>query len=412
MKNKKGLIILSSVVGVCALGLVISPLMDWNVDNGSTSGNIGKTSRFSRKAEASAISNMEELILNDPSYKNGIVASYMVMGTRAQQFEALVNMSNEAAGDIPEFSKVLKEMNDVAPMISNVCASLAQAGNDLSGALANEPRPDLAQNVMNASLAYTTLQKQNKLASQFIDTTDKYLRSSEGTDALKLVRDQWVDYQQMTAALDGDEKASKELTDKGYLLTPEQSVAALKGFTASNQLGIVSGVSLSKVLNVSDNLSQCIVIRALESLELCSRVPSIFINSMEKNNLSLQDVAATDMFNEMTKEVMAAVFDGNVNDLVKPELAVNSSSNVEIVKTLSARENVVLAQGPFIIPFADMGGVVLMDSFKDMVVKAAPEITGLQQNTRELATLNSICDELGAAISSTAQGKRFEPKIY
>ena len=412
MKNKKGLIILSSVVGVCALGLVISPLMDWNVDNGSTSGNIGKTSRFSRKAEASAISNMEELILNDPSYKNGIVASYMVMGTRAQQFEALVNMSNEAAGDIPEFSKVLKEMNDVAPMISNVCASLAQAGNDLSGALANEPRPDLAQNVMNASLAYTTLQKQNKLASQFIDTTDKYLRSSEGTDALKLVRDQWVDYQQMTAALDGDEKASKELTDKGYLLTPEQSVAALKGFTASNQLGIVSGVSLSKVLNVSDNLSPCIRIRPLESLELCSRLPSIFINSMEKNNLSLQDVAATDMFNEMTKEVMAAVFDGNVNDLVKPELAVNSSSNVEIVKTLSARENVVLAQGPFIIPFADMGGVVLMDSFKDMVVKAAPEITGLQQNTRELATLNSICDELGAAISSTAQGKRFEPKIY
>ena len=412
MKNKKGLIILSSVVGVCALGLVISPLMDWNVDNGSTSGNIGKTSRFSRKAEASAISNMEELILNDPSYKNGIVASYMVMGTRAQQFEALVNMSNEAAGDIPEFSKVLKEMNDVAPMISNVCASLAQAGNDLSGALANEPRPDLAQNVMNASLAYTTLQKQNKLASQFIDTTDKYLRSSEGTDALKLVRDQWVDYQQMTAALDSDEKASKELTDKGYLLTPEQSVAALKGFTASNQLGIVSGVSLSSVLNVSDNLSPCIRIRPLESLELCSQFPGNFINSMEKNNLSLQDVAATDMFNEMTKEVMAAVFDGNVNDLVKPELAVNSSSNVEIVKTLSARENVVLAQGPFIIPFADMGGVVLMDSFKDMVVKAAPEITGLQQNTRELATLNSICDELGAAISSTAQGKRFEPKIY
>ena len=412
MKNKKGLIILSSVVGVCALGLVISPLMDWNVDNGSTSGNIGKTSRFSRKAEASAISNMEELILNDPSYKNGIVASYMVMGTRAQQFEALVNMSNEAAGDIPEFSKVLKEMNDVAPMISNVCASLAQAGNDLSGALANEPRPDLAQNVMNASLAYTTLQKQNKLASQFIDTTDKYLRSSEGTDALKLVRDQWVDYQQMTAALDGDEKASKELTDKGYLLTPEQSVAALKGFTASDRLGIVSGVSLSSVLNVSDNLSPCIRIRPLESLELCSQLPGNFINSMEKNNLSLQDVAATDMFNEMTKEVMAAVFDGNVNDLVKPELAVNSSSNVEIVKTLSARENVVLAQGPFIIPFADMGGVVLMDSFKDMVVKAAPEITGLQQNTRELATLNSICDELGAAISSTAQGKLFEPKIY
>ena len=412
MKNKKGLIILSSVVGICALGLIIAPLTDWSVDNGSTSGNIGKTSRFSRKAEASALSNMEELIMNDPSYKNGIVASYMVMGTRAQQFEALVNMSNDAAGDIPEFSKVLQEMNDVAPMISNVCASLAQAGSDLSAAIANEPRPDLAQNVINASLAYTTLQKQNTLAAQFIDTADKYLRSSEGTDALKLVRDQWVDYQQMTAALDGDEKASKKLTDKGYLLTPEQSVAALKGFSAGDQLGIVSGVSLSKVLNVSDNLSKCIGIRALESLELCSRLPGNFINSMEKNNLSLQDVAATDMFNGMVKETLSAVFDGNVNDLVKPELAVNSSNNVEIVKTLSARENRVLAKGPFILPFADMGGVVLMDSFKDMVVKAAPEITGLQQNTRELNTLSSICSELGNAINATAKGNKIELNFF
>ena len=41
MKNKKGLIILSSVVGICALGLIIAPLTDWSVDNGSTSGNIG-----------------------------------------------------------------------------------------------------------------------------------------------------------------------------------------------------------------------------------------------------------------------------------------------------------------------------------------------------------------------------------
>lgn len=263
MKNKKGLIILSSVVGVCALGLVISPLMDWNVDNGSTSGNIGKTSRFSRKAEASAISNMEELILNDPSYKNGIVASYMVMGTRAQQFEALVNMSNEAAGDIPEFSKVLKEMNDVAPMISNVCASLAQAGNDLSGALANEPRPDLAQNVMNASLAYTTLQKQNQLANKFIEVADSYLKENDGTDQLKLVRDSWVDYQQMTAALDGDEKAADELEKKGYLLTPEQSVAAMAGDNIGYRLRMVNSAALASELGIRNQLAGCLNSEAL-----------------------------------------------------------------------------------------------------------------------------------------------------
>ncbi len=410
--KKKSITILCSVAAIFTIGLITSFFVDWPVDLNEADGDIAKAAKFSREQVSEKITNMEELLQTDSAFKNDIVAAQVVMQTRTVQFGALVDMSNEVAGNIPAFAEVLKEMNANREMVDNVASSLAESAEKLNAALGGEECPDLAQSTINASLAYTTLQKQNNLANRFIETTDKYLETAQGGDKLKLVRDQWVDYQQMTAALDGDEKASKELTDKGYLLTPEQSVAALKGFTASNQLGIVSGVSLSKVLNVSDNLSQCIVIRALESLELCSRLPGNFINSMEKNNLSLQDVAATDMFNEMTKEVMAAVFDGNVNDLVKPELAVNSSSNVEIVKTLSARENVVLAKGPYILPFADMGGVVLMDSFKDMVVKAAPEITGLQQNTRELATLNSICDELGAAISSTAQGKRFEPKIY
>ena len=228
MKSKKGIIILSTVVIACAVGFIVSPLVNWSVDESNASGNIAKSSRFSRKTAAESLTNMEELLANDESFKDGVVASYVVMKLRADAFDSLVEASNEAAGDIPEFASVLKDMNASREMVKNVCASLTQAGEDLNAALSGEERPDLAQNTMNASLAYTTLQKQNKLADRFIATTDEYLKKSEADDVLKLVRDQWVDYQRQTAALDGDEKSAKELEEKGYLLSAEQSAKALK----------------------------------------------------------------------------------------------------------------------------------------------------------------------------------------
>jgi len=258
MKNKKGLIILSSVIAVCAVALVISPLVDWPVDKNSASGNISKSSRFSRKTASEGASNMEELIVSDPDYKNGIVTAYMVMQTRAQQFSALVDMSNEVAGDIPEYADVIDEMNKVYVTVNNVCASLVRAGENISATLNGEKRPDLAQNTINASLAYTTLQKQNKLANEFIKVTDEYVKSNEASDRLLFVRDQWVDYQLMTAALEGDEKSTEELEKKGNLLTAEKSVAALGSFNLAQQLSVLEGASISNTLNVDNSLVKAV----------------------------------------------------------------------------------------------------------------------------------------------------------
>ena len=258
MKNKKGLIILSSVIAVCAVALVISPLVDWPVDKNSASGNISKSSRFSRKTASEGASNMEELIVSDPDYKNGIVTAYMVMQTRAQQFSALVDMSNEVAGDIPEYADVIDEMNKVYVTVNNVCASLVRAGENISATLNGEKRPDLAQNTINASLAYTTLQKQNKLANEFIKVTDEYVKSNEASDRLLFVRDQWVDYQLMTAALEGDEKSTEELEKKGNLLTAEKSVAALGSFNLAQQLSVLEGASISNTMSVDNSLVKAV----------------------------------------------------------------------------------------------------------------------------------------------------------
>ena len=258
MKNKKGLIILSSVIVVCAVGLVVSPLVNWPVDKNSASGNISKSSRFSRKTADEGLSNMEELMASDPDYKNGIVTAYMVMHTRAQQFSALVDMSNEVAGDIPEYADVIDEMNKVYVTVNNVCASLMRAGENINATLNGEKRPDLAQNTINASLAYTTLQKQNKLATQFIDVTDEYVKNNEASDRLLFVRDQWVDYQLMTAALEGDTKSAEALEKKGSLLTAEKSVSALGSFTMVQQVTVLESACVAHTLDVENSVVKAV----------------------------------------------------------------------------------------------------------------------------------------------------------
>ena len=269
--KKKNKIILGSVVAICAIGLVSSIFIDWPVDMNDAGGDIAKSSRFSRKQATEKLTNMEELLQNDQSFKDGIVAAQVVMQTRAAQFASLVDMSNEVAGGIPEFGGLLKEMNANRVTVENVNNSLVEAGGDLDAALGGKECPDLAQNTINAALAYTTLQKQNKLADQFIEATDKYLETAQGDDRLKLVRDQWLEYQQVTAALEGNKENADKLASKGNLLTAEKSLAALASFGPINQIVVFNNCYMAQQINVPTGLASNIPTDAMGSIVSVAR---------------------------------------------------------------------------------------------------------------------------------------------
>ena len=227
MKTKKGYILLISAAAIIVAGVLLSIFANWPVDRSGARGDIAKASRFSRQTAAESLSNLEELIRSDEDYKNAVVVSYVVMQMRAEQFGTLVDMSNEVAGEIPAFAGVLGKMNEVREMADNACVTLAEAGESLEAILGGESRPEVGQQTNNAALAYLALQKQNKLATQFIDTADNYLAANEGSDELKFARDQWLEYQQATASLEGDSKLEKKLAGKEALLSPGQSDAVL-----------------------------------------------------------------------------------------------------------------------------------------------------------------------------------------
>ena len=350
--KKKSIIILASVVVVCALGLLLSQVFNWPVDTRNASGNISKSSHFSRKTADAGISNMQELLQTDENYRNNIVAAYYIMQMRAQEFDVLVDLSNKAAGGIKEFEGVLKEMNEAKPMIDNVCASMATAGQNLNTALSGEPCEDLAESVTNSALAYTTLQKQNKLADKFINVADKYLAKNEGSDDLKFVRDQWLDYQQMTAALDGDEKAAANLASKGHQLNADQTLAVLSAYEDGVKNIIVQNGMVYNGLDIDSPVVSLIDLDVAGMIDL-DVAGMIDVDVTGMVNTETEDVVrdittdVTSMVNTETDDVVKnfGQMTNNVNVIVRNGVLFHQDVDVDVVKNLVNNTIVQLATG-------------------------------------------------------------------
>ena len=312
--KKKSIIILCSVAAVWAIGLITSHFVDWPVNSNDTSGDIAKAARFSREQASEKLTNMEELLKTDSAYKDGIVAAQVVMQTRAAQFGTLVDLSNEVAGNIPAFAEVLKEMNANREVVNNVTNSLVESADNLNAALGGEECPDLAQTTINASLAYTTLQKQNKLATRFIETTDKYLETAQGNDQLKFVRDQWLEYQQMTAALEGDKARAEALAKKGNLLSGEKALAAVGRCDLNAKMTILQSANLAQSMNVPSGLASAInpetlghVISAIRSAAEVTMVNMTAEGALQSNQVKIFSNALDEAMKNTSADAIASM---------------------------------------------------------------------------------------------------------
>ena len=428
--KKKGIIILACVLGLIAVGAVLSAVIDWPVDTSKSSGDIAKSSRFSRKTAEEGLSNLEELLQNDESYKDGLVAANLIMQTRAQQFETLVSLSNETAGDIEAFADVLKDMNVASPMIANVSALLAEAGSDLNAALRGAQTPDLAQNTINASLAYTTLQKQNSLADRFITTADAYLKDATGDDQLKFVRDQWVDYQRMSAALDGDAKKAAQLEEKGYQLTGEESIAALNKIPTMNRMVVMMGAEIAQSMDVGNEIATAL------PPELVGRVFTVLCEAAQ---MTVEQTGIQAIKHGETMKAFQNTFVESMNELIQAgklsEMETGGKlgdfadvgTTSEVVNVIKiAREEVMAAQpdgkpmgsGPDVAGFKGGGAVATLNLIElgasPAIVTNFNEVVKSIRNVEtggQIGRLPALGREIGQIISFTAVGQRPELNV-
>ena len=307
--KKKTLIILSVAAVVVVAGFALSNLINWPVDVSKTEGDIGKVDRFSHEADYEKLTNMEELLKTDSVYQENILTAYAVMQTRAAQFASLVDLSNQVAGEIPEYAPLIQKMNEVGRMVNNVNAQLKETGKNLDDALGGRECPELTQNAINTMLAYTQLQKQNALADRFIETTDKYLANAKGSDQLKLVRDQWVDYQKLTAALEDNQEGLKALDKKGYLLTSEKAEAALGAYADATQKVMRLNTMICNKLNLSTNLNMVLAGRIPRNREKLG----LWFGNSEKLNVYLLNTALM----SQTNAALNMKLPNQLNSLIK-----------------------------------------------------------------------------------------------
>jgi hypothetical protein len=334
------------------------------------------------------------------------------MQTRAVQFASLVDMSNEVAGGIPAFAEVLKDMNAASKMVENVNNSLAEAGGDLNAALGGEERPDLAQNTINASLAYTTLQKQNKLATRFIETTDKYLATAKADDQLKFVRDQWLEYQQMTAALEGDKESAEALAKKGNLLSGEKALSAMQKFGLANQVSILCCSHLAQSMNVGTKLASSIEPQVLGNI--VSRIRSAAEVTMQKMSAgsNLQASQVETLFSSAVGEAIKNVSSDAVASQVAAGLAnaalanaALANANADKIANVSAEKiaNQTLAmgkRGPVCMSTVNLGAAAnVVSAFNSVMVSNSAALKSQNANA-------ALCSQIGDVISQTAMGNR------
>ena len=399
--KKKSIIILCSVAAVCAIGLITSHFVDWSVNHDEADGDIGKAARFSHEQVSEKLSNMEELLQTDSAFKDGIVAAQVVMQTRAAQFGTLADMSNEAAGNIPAFAEVLKEMNANRELVNNVANSLAESAANLNAALGGEECPDLAQSTINASLAYTTLQKQNNLATRFIETTDKYLETAQGDDKLKLVRDQWLEYQQMTAALEGDKASAEALAKKGNLLSGEQALAAVGKYGLAEQLVILQSCELAQNMNVETKLGNAIPQQTLE------RICSVFRNAAEvtvksvNDGLALNNQEVEKIFNNALDEAMKNASTEVVASMQK--FGLNNVQKMANARIAVNARTVANAQTLANVQIMKIGSASNVMSAFNAALNNAGKIQNLNQNQNF-----SLNQTIGNVISQTAAASNSE----
>jgi hypothetical protein len=162
----------------------------------------------------------------------------------------------------------------------------------------------LAQSTINASLAYTTLQKQNNLATRFIETTDKYLETVQGDDQQKFVRDQWLEYQQMTAALEGNKASAEALAKKGNLLSGEQALAAVGKYGLAEQLVILQSCELALSMNTPTQLGSAIPQQTLERICSVARHAAEVTVKSVNDGLALRNQEVEKIFSNALDEAM------------------------------------------------------------------------------------------------------------
>ena len=255
MKTKSFVAILISVVSGFGLGYVCADIATGD-ENGK--GDITKVSKYSKNVVSPQASAFQEQILNDPQVYDQTRASLVVLSSRMNDFDNLVDIAVKSGNGIDELAPAIAQIKRISDLSANAKNAAVAAADSFNGMIEGKKASasDYETASRNLTLAYLMVDRQLNVGKEYVSSVDAYLKGRKIEDNLDLAlsRDLWAGYCAGQAVLNNDKDDLAYWSGKNAIVNTD--VLANVG-TNINMVGLLSNQEeIVKVLGlVADNNS-------------------------------------------------------------------------------------------------------------------------------------------------------------
>lgn len=398
-------IIVSAAVALLA-GYFIGALAGFpSVDSNSGKGDISKVSKFRMTTVSPQMNALQEKIMNDPQELKKAAISLTCLTARMTEFAGLVDIAVDAASGKSGLEKSLASLQSM----KNLSENAAQAGQDVLTVFDQMTSGKGAKNAsayeqasQNLSIAYLMVDRQLKVAKDFVAEVDAYLdgKSLEDNGKLALARDLWVDYCAGNAILNGDKSSLAYWNNQGNVLSSEQFTGALRSseFASPAFLSAVSvdaGIISLQSINspAADVLSSTVLAQLSNVGSLCEGGLGFLPEMMSNGGLS-NSVAPVAESLQMLGSLPA---DQLILASTAVELASLGSSSTEMSQLGSSAELTQLGSANQLEQLGSSDQISQLSNAAEQAVKlgnVSPEMASLAASAVALSQLGSSSVDL------------------
>lgn len=222
MKNSKVLIAAICVVAGFGLGYLCAQC---SFGEGNGTGDITKVSKYSKAVVSPQTSAFQEKIMNDPEAYKQAEASLVVLSTRMNDFDLLVDYAITSGEGIEELAPVIAKIESLSQLSDNAVAA-AMTASDAFHDMAEGKKAGAASYEtasQNLALAFLMIDRQIGVGKEYVSEVDAYLKGKKAGENLNLSlsRDLWAGYCAGQAIINCDEEELAYWNTKKAIVGPE-----------------------------------------------------------------------------------------------------------------------------------------------------------------------------------------------
>ena len=197
-----GVIIL--LVGYMAGAIIKVPFLD----NSMLNGDIGKANLYNNSTGSDSKACIEKL-RNDTTYRDQMLASYLILSSRIAAADSLANATAKATEGIAEFKDLNKDMKAIANKTKNAEKLYSDLFTETEQVLSGKVSAEYEQLVSNAGHAFTVIDNDMSLSADVISTLSEYGMAKNNKSVLAAAAG-WIQYGAEDAVFSGDSESIAE----------------------------------------------------------------------------------------------------------------------------------------------------------------------------------------------------------